>query len=89
MNANLLKIRILEENEKENFNGKQKKTLFCSKSTASQKMNGYFNFTVDDIKMLATAYNLSPDDIYKIFFEERTHETIPASVCRPGECEKL
>lgn len=79
MNANLLKIRILEATGKDNFNGELAKTLFCSKSTASQKMNGYFNFTVDDIKMLATAYNLSPDDIYKIFFEERAHETIPTS----------
>lgn len=79
MNANLLKIRILEATGNDNFNIEIAKTLFCSKSTASQKMNGYFNFTVDDIKMLATAYNLSPDDIYKIFFEERKHETIPTS----------
>lgn len=79
MNANLLKIRILEATGNDNFNIEIAKTLFCSKSTASQKMNGYFNFTVDDIKMLATAYNLSPDDIYKIFFEEQTDETIPTS----------
>lgn len=79
MNANLLKIRILEATGNDNFNIEIAKTLFCSKSTASQKMNGYFNFTVDDIKMLATAYNLSPDDIYKIFFEERKYETIPTS----------
>lgn len=70
LNANLLKIRILEATGNDNFNIEIAKTLFCSKSTASQKMNGYFNFTVDDIKMLATAYNLSPDDIYKIFFEK-------------------
>lgn len=79
MNTNLLKIRILEATGNDNFNIEIAKTLFCSKSTASQKMNGYFNFTVDDIKMLATAYNLSPDDIYKIFFEEQTDETIPTS----------
>lgn len=79
MNTNLLKIRILEATGKDTFNELLAKTLFCSKSSISQKMNGYFNFTIDDIKALAKAYNLSPDDIYKIFFEEQTDETIPTS----------
>lgn len=70
MNANLLKIRILEATGKDNFNGELAKTLTYSKSTISNKMNGFSNFTVDDIKTIKRTYNLSFDDIRKIFFEE-------------------
>lgn len=79
MNTNLLKIRILEATGKDTFNEELAKTLFYSKSTVSNKMNGLFPFTLNDIKTLEKAYNLSPDDIYKIFFEEQTDETIPTS----------
>jgi hypothetical protein len=67
-NTNLLKSKMIAKGH-ENFVESLASLLNISRSTASKKLNGQTNFGQSEISMVADYYDLSAEDIQKIFIE--------------------
>lgn len=65
-NSDLLKARMVEYGDTDCVN-KLTQLLDCSRTTASNKLNGYTLFYQSEIAIIADYYNLTAEDIKKIF----------------------
>ena len=65
-NTNLLKARMVERGD-EDCVAKLAELLNVSRTTASKKLNGLLPFDQNEIALISDKYNLSAEDIKKIF----------------------
>jgi len=68
-NTNLLKARMVERGDGD-FVGKLAELLGISRNTASSRLNGKTPFDQHEIYLIAERYDLSDEDIRKIFVKD-------------------
>lgn len=68
-NTNLLKARMVEHGD-DDCVAKLAQLLNISRTTASGKLNGKIPFDQNEISEIASKYNLSDEDIRKIFVKD-------------------
>lgn len=68
-NTNLLKARMVEYGDDDCIT-KLAELLKISRTTASGKLNGKILFDQNEIALIAAKYNLSDEDIRKIFVND-------------------
>ena len=77
MNSNLLKSKMILTGV-ENFVQAIADLLGLSRTTASKKISGETPFTSNEMKLIKAQYNLSGEDMIKIFLEDGDkNEAIP------------
>lgn len=69
MDIKSLKKKMLDKS-RDDFVNYLAQILNVTAGTASKKLNGEVNFTLDDVKKIALELNLTIDDVNKIFMGE-------------------
>lgn len=77
MNSNLLKSKMILKGT-ENYVQAIADLLGVSRTTASNKLKGDAAFTDNEMKLIKAEYNLTSEDVVKIFLED-PNETVQAS----------
>lgn len=67
LDKNELRAALARRGERQN---ELAKVLGMSPSTLSAKINGAMDFKRNDIELMAVRYNLTMDDVRRIFFTE-------------------
>lgn len=78
MNANMLKSKMVLKGI-ENYVQAIADLLGISRTTASKKLSGEAYFTDNEMKLIKAAYDLTSEDIVKIFLED-VNETLQTSI---------
>ena len=74
MNSNLLKSKMVLKGS-ENFVQAIADLLGISRTTASRKLSGEVPFTDNEMKLIKATYDLTNEEVVKIFLED-PHETV-------------